>query len=62
MSDRPPNKPQPPNEFGQLRSYLARMGYTQAQIKEAIGSTPNGRTRSEIAGQLKLWIIENLGD
>ena len=62
MSNRPPNKPQPPNEFGQLRSYLARMGYKQEQIKQAIGSTPNGRTREEIATQLQAWIIENLGE
>ena len=57
-----PNETPPAAEFGKLRSYLARAGYTQQQITDAIGSTPNNRSRAEIAEQLEKWIIENLGE
>jgi len=43
-------------EFGQLRAYLAQQGYSQAQIKDAVGTTPNGRTRAEITDQLVAWM------
>ena len=48
---RPPNAPPDANEWGQLRSYLARAGMSQAQIKAAIGER-DGRSRAQIAEQL----------
>ena len=44
------------NEFGQIRSYLARNGVSQAQIKAVIGTGANGRTRGEISGLLREWM------
>jgi hypothetical protein len=44
------------NDFGKLRSFLAQNGITQEQIREAVGNNPNGRTRGEIADQLRAWL------
>ena len=44
----------PANEFGKMRSYLATQGFSQAWIDTNIGTAPNGRTRSEIADELKI--------
>ena len=44
------------NEFGKIRSMLAKNGVSQAQIKEAIGTGAKGRTRSEIADTLRDWL------
>lgn len=43
-------------EFGQLRAYLARIGMSQAQISAAVGTSAAGRTRAQIAEQLRRWI------
>jgi hypothetical protein len=43
-------------EFGQLRAFLAQNGLTQQQIINIIGLAPNGRTRGEIADQLREWL------
>lgn len=43
-------------EFGQLRAYLAQRKFSQAQIREAIGNNPSGRTRAEITQQLIAWL------
>ena len=57
MADnRPPHEPPPAAEWGQLRAWLAQNGFTQAQIREAIGQQPNGRTRAEIAAALIAWL------
>lgn len=45
-----------PNEFGQLRSFLAQNGMSQAQIDEAVGTAAAGRTRLEIANELREWL------
>lgn len=45
------------NEWGKLRACLARLGFSQAQVKAAIGST-NNRTRGEKADALIKWIKE----
>lgn len=43
------------NEFGKIRSFLARNGVSQAQITEVVGVGAQGRSRAEIAGLLKDW-------
>ena len=52
-NDKPKDSEMTANEFGQLRAYLARQGVSQAAIKEWIGTSAQGRTRGEIADQLK---------
>jgi len=56
--DKPPNETPGPAEFGQLRAYLAQNGMSQAQIDEAIGTAPDGRTRAEIAAELTQWLAQ----
>ena len=56
-----PNDVPAANEFGQLRAYLARNGFKQADINAAIGQTPNGRSRAIIANSLKQWIKNKNG-
>jgi len=56
MTDRPPNEPPSNAEFGLLRAYLAQNGYSQAQIKDAIGNKPNGKTRQQITQDLIVWM------
>jgi len=46
----------PANEWGQLRSYLAKDKVGQAQIKEAIGGNVGGRDRAAIAEKLRRWL------
>jgi len=46
------------NEFGKIRSMLAKNGISQAQIKTAIGTGAKGRKRSEIADTLRDWLNE----
>jgi hypothetical protein len=47
-------------EFGLLRAYLAKSKMSQAQIDEAIGTAPNGRTRAEIASEITAWLFGNI--
>ena len=42
------------NEFGQLRTYLAKKGVKQAQIKEAIGDITG--PRAEVVDKLRAWL------
>ena len=42
------------NEFGQLRSWLARQGVTQARITEAIGDD-HTQTRAQIVQKLTVF-------
>lgn len=44
------------SEFGQLRSYLARLGVKQADITTVIGTGAQGRTRLQIAAELRGWL------
>ena len=53
---RPPDAMPPASEWGQLRSFLARQGISQAQIRAAIGQNINGRSRAQIASQLVAWL------
>lgn len=46
------------SEFGQLRAFLAQNGVSQAQITEVIGVGAQGRTRAEIAAELRAWFKE----
>ena len=50
---KPSDETPPANEFGQMRAYLAQQGFTQAWIDSTVGATPDGRTRSEIATELR---------
>ena len=43
----------PNNEFGQLVAYLTNTGFEQTWIESIIGQNPNGRTRAEIAEELR---------
>jgi len=45
-----------PREFGQLRSYLARQGVKQAQIKAVVGTGAQGRSRGESVDLLRAWM------
>lgn len=46
----------PVSQFGQLRSYLARMGMGQNDINNAIGNAASGRSRAQIAWELRLYL------
>lgn len=52
----PPNGIPNAAEFGLLRAYLAQQKMSQAQITEAIGIGAQGRTRAEIADELREWL------
>ena len=53
---KPRNETPPANEFGKIRSFLARSGVSQAQIKDVIGTGAQGRSRDEIAQLLRDWL------
>lgn len=53
---RPRNETPPQAEFGLLRAYLAQQSMSQAQINEAIGTQPRGRTSAQIAEELRGWL------
>jgi len=43
-------------EFGLLKAALTRRGLTMAQQDQAVGTAPQGRTRRQIAEQLRVWL------
>jgi len=47
-------------EFGQMVAYLARNGFPIPEITDIIGRNPAGRTRAEIADELRVWLKERL--
>lgn len=47
------------NEFGKLRSYLAKLGVRQAEINAAVGTSVNGRSRKELADEIIAWITRS---
>lgn len=51
VKGRPDERPDA-QEFGRIRSRLARAGVSQATIREWIGDDVRGRTRKEIADAL----------
>ena len=53
---KPKDAEPPPNEWGQLRSYLAKQGVKQADIEAAVGGSVAGRKRGEICNTLKAWL------
>lgn len=42
--------------FGRLVSTLAKMGLASQVARQILGDNPNGRTRLEIANQLRNWL------
>ena len=50
------NAPMPANEFGKLRSHLAKLKIKQADIDLVIGTKANNRTRAKITQALKEWL------
>jgi hypothetical protein len=44
------------SEFGQLVAYMAKNGMTAQAARQVIGNNPNGRTRMEIADELRIWL------
>jgi hypothetical protein len=46
----------PANEFGKLVSFLARGKVTLPQVRAAIGTAANGRTRAGIAQAIVTWL------
>ena len=44
------------DDFGQVRSYLARQGVSQATIKDVIGVGSQGRSQAEITAVLRAWM------
>jgi len=57
---KPKNEPPSAAEWAALNSFLASNGYTPQQRKDAIGQTPNGRSRAEISNSLKSWQKDNI--
>jgi SOS response regulatory protein OraA/RecX len=55
---KPKNEQHPAGDWGKLRSELARRGFSQAQIKAAIGDNVDKRNREQIADALKKWLKE----
>lgn len=51
-----PNEKPSASEFGQLRAYLAKRGFKQAQISAAIDTTVRNRTRAQITAALIAWL------
>lgn len=51
-----PNDKMTASEFGKLRACLAKLHVSQAQITQAIGGNVGGRTRAEIAAELRAWL------
>ncbi len=45
-------------EFEQLVDFLAENGMTATAARAVIGNSPNGRTRGEIADELRAWLKE----
>ena len=43
-------------EFGLLINYLAQNGMTANAARAVIGNDPNGRTRQQIADELRTWL------
>ena len=53
---KPSNETPSANEWGKLRSYLAKKGVKQADINAAVGDKVKGRNRHEIVAQLTAWL------
>ena len=46
-----------PSEFGELIAYMSsQWGITAQAAQDIIGTSPNGRTRQEIADDLRAWL------
>ena len=43
-------------EFGRLRAFLAQQGVKQAEIRDAVGTGANGRTRAQISQEIQAWL------
>ena len=56
MPQKPRDEKIAANHFEKIRSYLAKMGVSQARIGEVIGAGTARRTRAEIAKILREWV------
>lgn len=48
--------PIPQSEFGQLVAYLVRSGMKPSDVTAVIGNNPNGKTRGQVADELRAWV------
>ena len=53
---RPSTDQLPARELLQLRDYLLRQGVTVGEIVSAVGTSPAGRTRAQIAEAVRSWL------
>lgn len=58
LQSKPKNQSVSTAEFGKLRAYLARNGLDQDQIKEAVGTAADNRSRVQLAATLRLWLAK----
>lgn len=56
----PPHEVPSQAEFGQMVAYLASNGFPIPEITGIIGGQPNGRTRAQIADELRAWLKDRL--
>lgn len=62
-ADKPKDNPPTGLEYAQWDTFLIRQGYTPEQRHEAIGTGVAGRSRQEIADQLRAWLFsQTLGE
>ena len=50
------NSAPPVSQFGQLVAFLAQTGMGQQAAQNVLGAAPNGRTRQQIADELREWL------
>lgn len=55
-----PNDPPSQAEWGLLRARLAKLGFSQKDINNSIGTVVNGRSRLIISNSLKTWLRTRL--
>ena len=57
------NKHEAPKQadFGRMVAFLAQAGFAGQELARVIGNTPKGRTRGEIADELRVWLKDRLG-
>lgn len=53
---RPPTANIPQAEFADLVVFLAQNGVNPSQAAQAIGESASGRTRREVADDLRIWL------
>ena len=56
---RPANEVPSQSEYGLMIAWMSQNGMTAQAARDVIGDGPNGRTRKQIADDLRDWIISN---